>query len=123
MSGYHHSAARCAEALQEDQAAPNPGGRPLDVMMELECLDIDDACISAIGKVRWYVRIVHIGRAEGGGFALDVKRINVKKGTAVSTGSATAKSRRPQESGDAVIVQVVGPKPVTKPPKPKTVTG
>ena len=93
----------------------------LDVMMDLECLDIDDACIAAIGKKYGGQQVLFTSAApQGGGFALDMKRIDVAKSAAVANAAAKAGSRANlTKVVSGLIEKTVGPKPVKKPAKPK----
>ena len=104
------------------EVLPTPEVDLLDVMMDLECLDIDNKCIAAIGK-KYSGRVVIFTDAapDGGGFSLTVKRIDVRTGKAVKSGTGKALVRSDlAKTVASILVKVVGPKPVKKAPKKKT---
>ncbi len=99
----------------------------LDVMMELECTDVDDDCFTRIGKKFAAATVVYTDIApDGAGYAVTMRTHNVAKKTsgAPYTAKATAKGDLASAVGGGVVAgfgKLPEPKPPKEPPPPKEV--
>jgi hypothetical protein len=100
---------------------PAPEGDITDLMIELECVDLDGACLGAIGARGGADRVVHVELAKKAG-RLQAKVRWIATGTKAITRTDTAEVGAPGELPDAVaglVAQALGPLPeATRPPEP-----